>query len=399
MANESVIIVQTIGEDGRLAPFARRLLSWLVSEAGRGSTEWTESRARALLRAAGVVDDPTLHDFGRLAEGPAGTRIALYDLLQLTKLGEVPEVVSFAGLAGPTAAENNPTKIEWLALALAAFAWSRQFPLERLDPANPPDPHSPAGQIVTRTAHFIRQQIQRSATERDKMLRKLTAPLAQSLEQMAPAQENLAPLPPYYRPPIPVRYPEVANETVRIEANEPAASAPTPAEHLVITEADLPDGGPAVSPPVTMPTITIRPEQVPIPNPPSPLPRSGVIMPGPTAEARPGMSLGLRQMFRGEEMKNTKLRVIVQQYPDGPGLYGLQVRVSCKGIKSYVAGVTDRNGHFVAELPVRLREGLTYDVDVTWPRDIGGQTERKSITLNADRTEFSLPFYHQLSPA
>ena len=122
-------------------------------------------------------------------------------------------------------------------------------------------------------------------------------------------------------------------------------------------------------------------------------------MPGPAAEARPGMSLGLRQMFRGEEMKNTKLRVIVQQYPDGPGLYGLQVRVSCKGIKSYVAGVTDRTGHFVAELPVRLREGLTYDVDVTWPRDVGGQTERKSITLNADRTEFSLPFYHQLSPA
>lgn len=398
MANDSVIIVQTIREDGHLAPFARRLLAWLVREAGRGPTEWTESRARALLRAASVMDDPTLHDFGRLVEGPAGTRLALYDLLQLTKLADAPEAASFAGLAGQTTDQNNPNKIEWLALALAAFAWSRQFPLERLDPANPPDPHSPAGQIVTRTAHFIRQQVQRSATERDKMLRKLATPLTQSLEQMAATSESIAPLPPYYRSPIPVRYPEVANETMRIEANEPPAPPPA-ANHLVITEADLPGSEPAVSPPVTMPTITIRPEQVTAPSPPSPLPRSGVIMPGPSAEARPGMSLGLRQMFRGEEMKNTKLRVIVQQYPDGPGLYGLQVRVSCKGIKSYVAGVTDRDGHFVAELPVRLREGLTYDVDVTWPRDVGGQTERKSITLNADRTEFPLPFYHQLSPA
>lgn len=398
MANDSVIIVQTIREDSHLAPFARRLLAWLVSEAGRGPNEWTESRARALLRAASVVDDPTLHDFGRLVETPAGIRLAFYDLLQLTKLADVPEVATFAGLAGQTTDPTSPNKIEWLALSLAAFAWSRQFPLERLDPANPPDPHSPAGQIVTRTAHFIRQQVQRTATERDKMLRKLATPLTPSLEQMAPPPESVAPLPPYYRPPIPVRYPEVVNETVRIEATEPPAPPPI-ASHLVITEADLPGNPPAASPPVTMPTITIRPEQVTASNPPSPLPRSGVIMPGPTAEARPGMSLGLRQMFRGEEMKNTKLRVIVQQYPDGPGLYGLQVRVSCKGIKSYVAGVTDRDGHFVAELPVRLREGLTYDVDVTWPRDVGGQTERKSITLNADRTEFPLPFYHQLSPA
>ena len=38
----------------------------------------------------------------------------------------------------------------------------------------------------------------------------------------------------------------------------------------------------------------------------------------------------------------------------------------------------------------------TYAVDVTWPRDFGGEVERKSITVNADRTHFDLPFYRTL---
>ena len=58
---------------------------------------------------------------------------------------------------------------------------------------------------------------------------------------------------------------------------------------------------------------------------------------------------------------------------------------------------TDREGRFVCELPVRLRSGLTYDIQVTWPRDVGGDIEQKSITLNADRTLFTVPFYRQLS--
>ena len=106
--------------------------------------------------------------------------------------------------------------------------------------------------------------------------------------------------------------------------------------------------------------------------------------------------MALRQMFGQEELATTKLRVIVQEIPDGPGYYGLQIRVRCKGIKSYVAGTSDRDGKFVCELPVRLHSGLTYDVEVTWPRDVGGEVERKSITLNADRTEFTLPFHRQL---
>jgi hypothetical protein len=62
-----------------------------------------------------------------------------------------------------------------------------------------------------------------------------------------------------------------------------------------------------------------------------------------------------------------------------------------------VAGTTSREGKFTCELPVPEATGLTYDVDLSWPREMGGETERKSITLNADRTRFMLPFFRQLS--
>lgn len=122
-------------------------------------------------------------------------------------------------------------------------------------------------------------------------------------------------------------------------------------------------------------------------------------MPGSTTESRPGLTVAIRQMFRSEEMTTTRLRVLVRDEPDGEGLYGLQVKVTCRGIKSFVAGTTNRDGEFVAELPVRYDEGLTYDVDVTWPRELGGESERKSITLHADRTEFALPFHHRMGAA
>jgi hypothetical protein len=60
-----------------------------------------------------------------------------------------------------------------------------------------------------------------------------------------------------------------------------------------------------------------------------------------------------------------------------------------------VAGVTDDDGEFRAELPVPADKGLTYNVTVTWPREYGGDAERKSITLHADRTRFELPFYRK----
>lgn len=406
--------------DSRLLIFAEQVGAWLAADLNQREDDepvaaFGDARARALLREAGLLDEPTLHDFQRLVETPALQRVALYDLLKESKLAAEEEIAALATV-GAASKMASARPIGWLALAVAAFAWQREYPLYQFDPDSPPDRHSPAGQILTRAAHYLRRQVQRSATEREKLAKQVASrpgDAARSLEELEEDDRPIPPLPPHFRPPIPVRYPEVARETVRVdEGEEPeAAQEVTRGEPLVITEDDLAESDDAPRPepasepepdnagnnrPVRMPPITISREQVEAPNPPSPLPPSAVIMPTASSESRPGLTMALRQMFRSEEMKTTKLRVVVQEYPDGDGLYGLQVRIRCKGIKSHVAGTTGRDGQFLAELPVRLEEGLTYDVDVTWPRDMDGETERKSITLHADRTEFKLPFYRRL---
>ena len=412
-----------IQENEHLATFVSRLASWIMAEQNQETEETpalTAARARALLRAAGVVDDGTLSDFARLMESPAAQRLALFDLLEEAALAEddatavkalaVRSQTAAASTVDADAGQEDPL----LALAMAVFARQRGYPLQQLDPASPPARHSPAGQILARTGQFLRKQVLRSATERDRLAQQLAYRPEQRTFTLAEmqAEEVIAPLPPHFRPPVPVRYPEVARETIRVceeelGTGEQRAQPVTRSEPLVITEEDLPpeEDEPAQvetppreqRPPTRMPPISISREQTAPPVPPSPLPATGVVMPSSTTESRAGLTVALRQMFRSEELRTTKLRVIVQAYPDGPGLYGLQVRVTCKGIKSYVAGTTNRDGHFLAELPVRLRQGLTYDVDVTWPRDMGGDTERKSITLHADRTEFKLPFYQRLN--
>jgi hypothetical protein len=107
----------------------------------------------------------------------------------------------------------------------------RSIPLAQLDPASPPAPFSPAGQALKRTAQLIRQQVQRTATERDKLARKLAysaqvaARQTHTLDSL-PDEPPVAPLPPYYRSPVPVRYPEVARDTVRVEEAESEQTAP-----------------------------------------------------------------------------------------------------------------------------------------------------------------------------
>lgn len=416
MRDLALKMVQSFSDDAHLALFAQRLLGFLVADLNEGdgslpaltsSTPFTQSRAKALLRATAVVDDPTLHDFERVVASPAGTRIALFTLLDTSKLSGNDEVQALAAVSTQSEIQNPQSTIEWLALSVAAFAWQKEYPLYQLDPASPPAAHSPAGQILKRAGHFLRQQVQRGATERDKLGKKLAfRPGANTptLDTM-PQEQPVAPVPPHFRMPIPVNYPEVANETIQVNSDEmntnqtetPPAQ-PIRGETIVITDADLP----SEPTPARQPAISISAAEVQAPTPPSPLPPSGVILPAPSravnsGQSRSGLTVAFRNAFRSEEMKTTKLRIIVQQYPDGPGVYGLQIKVSCKGIRSFVAGTTGRDGHFVAELPVRLTEGLTYDVDVTWPRDTGGETERKSITLNADRTQFTLPFYRRLA--
>lgn len=413
MSDHARELIRSLATNHQPSLFATRLRNWLLSEPGAEGdelteyNEYSESRARALLRAAHAVDDPTLSDFARLVDSDEGLRVALHDLVQSTELASEEEVKALAAVSARTTQADAP-QIQWLSLILAAFAWQRGYPLAQLDPSSPPERYSPAGQVVGRAAAFLRQQIQRGATERSRIARRLaprSGDAAAALEEMQ-TESAIAPLPPHFRLPVPVRYPEVSRETLSINPDEEAEQpVVTRGEALVITEEDIPDERqdeeqpPERGEPIRMPAIRISREQVQPPQssqPPSPMPSSAVVMPTNTTESRPGLAVSLRQMFGSENLTSTKLRVVAQEYPDGPGLFGLQVKVTCKGIKSYVAGTTNRQGHFLAELPVREGEGLTYDVDLTWPRELGGETERKSLTLHADRTEFTLPFYVRL---
>jgi hypothetical protein len=399
---QSQKLIQSFHDNRRLFGFANWLMSWLIT-AGQpetqGRVEFTESRAKALLRSANVIDDPTLHTFARLIENETAVRLALYDLVRDSGLATSDQIVltTYAQPAG-----SDPAPVSWLALIIAAYAWKNEYPLHQLDPASPPDGYSPAGQVVKRAATLLRQQVQRSATERDKLGRLLafneTATGASPLNELR-SDQPIAPLPPHFRPPIPVRYPEVARETLQVDPeNTPAETKPVAqGDPLTITPDDLP----AVEQrPVTMPPIHISPDQIRQDAPSRPARRAKVVTPSASTEPNATFTAAVRQMLGRdrEPMTTTKLRVVVQEYPDGAGVYGLQVRVTCQGVKSYVAGTTSREGKFLCELPVRIRSGLTYDVDVTWPRDLGGDVERKSITLNADRTEFTLPFYRRLHP-
>lgn len=419
MEETSFKLIQSL-PDTHLAVFATRLRDWLIADLNQSDEpvpDFTESRAKALLRAANVIDDPTLHSFARLTgiETEADTetavstttavRLALFDLLNETTLSENGEVAALV-VTSAAASSDHSSAIFWLSLAIAAFAWKSEYPLYQLDPASPPGEYSPAGQLVKRAAFFVRQQVQRSATDRDKLARKLVytaetadAPGTPSLDQL-PRQGEIAPLPPHFRPPIPVRYPEVSRETLQIEPDAAANdSLPAPrTDPLTIQPEELASTLPPSENVTRMPPIRITKDQLSPPSTPRPQPQPRIVTPRPTVAPTTNFTDNVRQMFGRdrEPMKTTKLRVVVEEFPDGPGLYGLQVKVSCRGVKSYVAGTTNREGRFLCELPVRLQSGLTYDVDVVWPRDLGGETERKSVTLNADRTEFTLPFYRKL---
>ncbi|MCB0005144.1 MAG: hypothetical protein KDE04_01785 [Anaerolineales bacterium] len=415
MSEKARAIVQQLPAGPQINLFATRLRQWLMADlkAAEDAPDFTESRAKALFRAMDVLDDPTRHSFERLLDNEANLRLLLHDLLVQSELAENDEVVALAATSGASESEAKPA--EWLSLLTAAMAWKREYPVGQLDPASPPGEHSPAGQVVRNAAQLIRAQVVRSATERDKLLRRLSQPVATpvnpddapSLDEMAESAPGVAD-PQFYRPPIPVRYPEYTDELDDVEPVENLPTLPTRGAEIRITEDDLVEAPPSwqqqpalrVDPPAPerMPEIRITRDQVPAPPPPSPLPRSGVILPqsaqGMSPQARPNMLAGLLERFgANQEMTSTRLRVIVQTHPDGPGMQALQVSVSCRGIRSTVAGTTNRNGHFLCELPVPVGKGLTYDVEVTWPRETGGETEEKSITIHNERTEFELPFY------
>ena len=399
-------LIQAFPGRPQLAAFAARLLDWLNADLNPRGEPLTESRARALLLAAEALDEPTRHSFTQTTEAEPGARIALYDLLRETGLADNGDIIALAAAAAGAPPPDRPATASWLALAVAAHAWRSGFPLDRLDPATPPDPYSPAGQVIKRAAFFARQQVQRSATERDKLGRKLahTAGGATGLDGLRP-DGTAAPVLPYYRPPVPVRSPEYP-PGVQGEPEEGERAAPPlmPSTPLSISDADLaPPTAPTIQPPLRIDASQLEPPVRPTPQPPAPRPPAHVVLPNATAAANTAgataaaTTAARKKMRRGRApMTTTKLRIVVQEHPGGPGLFGLQVRVSSRGIRRYVAGTTNQAGEFLCELPVQADVGLTYDVDVTWPRDFGGEVERKSITVNADRTHFDLPFYRTL---
>ncbi len=411
MDDNSLNIVRSLQNERQIQAFSKHLGRWLEEDLAQSHSAdflFTDSRARALLVSANLLDGATLSDFSHLVKNEPNQRIILNDLLEDTGLAsseQIRPLLVTAQVVGQDNGSSDETPaISWLALIIGSYAWKSGYPINQLDPSSPPGAYTPAGQVLKRSAGFVRRQLQRSATERDRLAQSLAQPPSStpSLDELASGSDVAAPLPPHYRPPIPENYPEVASETIQVDPDESGqALLPDTRSPLIITEAEIEDDTQSSTEVVRMPPITIDAEQFePEPQPPpSPLPSSAVVVPTDQAcQSRPSLTVALRQMLQHEQLSSTKLKVLVQQYPDGPGLYGLQVRVSCKGVKSYVAGTTDRDGRFVSELPVRVESGLTYDVEVTWPRDEGGEVERKSITMNADRTHFTLPFYRLLYP-
>ncbi|MDJ0754711.1 MAG: hypothetical protein QNJ45_14400 [Ardenticatenaceae bacterium] len=360
--------VQSLPDKSSLDAFFQGWLHSLTAD-----SDLSQTGARAILRAAGLLDDALLGDFQRVMSTETGLRLALYDLLTHyhPHLGQVEP--------------RQPTQgIPWELLLLSLFADKNGYDLTQFDVHSPPAAYTPAGMALQATIQYMRTQTQRSATERDRLARQLAysgESSVPSLDQLSSTGGQVAPAPPHYRTPIPVQYPEY-NQEINISTDEAVGES----NHTV----PLQRGAEIKITPEDLPAAPPPPQ--PRPQPPRPAPRR---QPTPQPPPQSSFARSIRQLFRNEQLKTTRLRIVVQDYPDGPGIYGLQVTVSSKSIKSYVAGTTDRQGRFLCELPVRLTSGLTYDIDVSWPEDLGGRIERKSITINADRTEFTLPFYRR----
>jgi hypothetical protein len=379
-------------KDEQLAAFGAQLATYIGRKSG--GVALSESRAKALLLATDALDTPTLNDFGRIAANPALVRVALYDLLDSSGLADSN------GISAILPSADTETRIEWLSLTIGIFALKADYPLENLDPSSPPGQFSPAGQVVSQTASFVRRQVQRSATDRDKLARKLgyDSNRAQSLDELNADGQAVA-APPHYRVPVPVNYPEMHHETIVIDEDDAVTHAARTVvvrgETIRITEDDLAAGergvtvvvGDSRPVPGTSAGSNRSLSDVRVPDSVSNAARSATAAAGEMASA-------VRQKVATEPLKNTKLRVVVQRYPNGPGIPGVQVKVQTKGVKKFVAATTNADGIFVCSLPVRARSGMTYYVDVIWPQELGGKRERKTITLNADRETFTLPYYH-----
>ena len=99
--------IQALPGKEQLITFAGRLLEWLNRDLNPRGEPLSESRARAMLLAANVLDEPTRHSFAQALESEQGMRLALYDLLRESGLADKEEIAALAtataGLSAPAA--------------------------------------------------------------------------------------------------------------------------------------------------------------------------------------------------------------------------------------------------------------------------------------------------------
>ena len=352
------------------------------------------SKIRSVLIASNLLDDGVLREFNQVIERENGLRLALGDLFE-----------RFEAPADDLLLSPADAKCDWLVLVAAACAEQKGYDLENLDPSSPPALHSPAGLMLAQVADFFKAQTRRTATERDRLAKKLafdSSALTQNQESAVaePAQGGDDP---NVRMPAPVTYFEhnppikITEEDFDVES-EPVVTMPSVSLDLT-AHPPTPEPEPEAETPVqpqTMPAIKITRESLkPLSQRVSEQANQAWRDVGAPAIGR--VADKVRDILTPEETTSTILRVQVMDRPNGSGIVGVQVTVTCKGIRSHVAGITDRDGAFVCELPVRESSGLTYDVTVSWPREMGSDREKKSITLSPDRGEFELPFFRSLN--
>ena len=414
MKKEIVRWIKTISDDA-LNAMANELSVWLARQNGASITE---SRTKALLLAMNALDETTLNDFRRVMGNAATVRVALTGLVESAEC----KVESLA--SAPTMHETP----NWLALALMAYAYKLDYPVENLDPGSPPSQFSPAGQVVHQTAAWLRAQVQRSATERDKMARALAFVPSKEGHRSQVTGDRQEPV---RRSSIPVRYFE-HNDPVSIDPSEQLPTPSTAASiergaPIAITIDDVPSvpvPAPMRIEPEPEPEIRIVGESRVVPRPtppPSSVNRAAqrasqvasqaaqTVRENVTREnVQRAVDTAARSVDRAlDSMRNTpvpnsarrtRLLVSVMDYPNGHPLPAVQIGVRVKGSKKEVAGTTNNEGLFRCSVPVRHGVGVTYEVTCHWPHEFGGSRERKRITLNAERTEFEMAFYSRLVP-
>ncbi|MEM7800102.1 MAG: hypothetical protein AAF633_12995 [Chloroflexota bacterium] len=388
MSEQTQTLIQSVESAEALKRLASGIQQMVVGQSIT-NVSMLGNRVRAVFLATNLLDDSQLREFFRRIENEYALRIGLYELAIETDLNFSHEM-----LVDPF----EFVDVEWLVLITAAFAQKAGYPLDALDPSSPPTLNTPAGLMLQKVAQFMRRQIELSATEKGRLVKKLEFnPELQTDHAQMPIGDSpeVTAAPPHYRTPVPETYLE-HNPGLDLSegevADQSAVALPMRGDALTITEDDLEQ-----IPQVThMPPIKITADQIP-PKQATARRTTPANQPPPGPSTIDQLTGAISNLFNSESLGTTRLRILAQESPDGPGVYGLQVRVTCKGIRSHVAGTTDREGRFVCELPVRLNSGLTYDVDLTWPHEMGGDIERKSVTLSNDRPVYELPFYKRLN--